>query len=58
MNRTPFKTSEHDRIAQVLEHYIDGARSGRSDDMRPAFHEQATVFGYFGDDMIAGRRRQ
>ncbi|MGI9449617.1 MAG: nuclear transport factor 2 family protein [Geminicoccaceae bacterium] len=47
-------TSEHDAIAGVLQHYIDGARSGRADDMRPAFHDEATVFGYIGEDLFAG----
>ncbi len=30
------------------------ARSGRGDDTRPAFHEDATVFGYVGPDLFAG----
>ena len=47
-------TSEHDRITEVLQHYINGAVSGRGDDMAPAFHEDATVFGYVGDDLFAG----
>ena len=41
-------------IAAVVQHYIDGARSGRGDDMRPAFHDDATIFGHFGDELIAG----
>ena len=46
--------SEYAAIAQVLQHYVDGARSGRGDDMKPAFHEAATVFGYVGSDLFAG----
>ena len=46
--------SEDEAIAEVVQHYIDGARSGRGDDMRPAFHPGATIFGYVGDDLTAG----
>jgi len=45
---------EQDAITKVLQHYIDGARSGMGDDMKPAFHEDATVFGYVGPDLFAG----
>ena len=54
MNSTTSNESEHDVIAKVLQHYIDGAKSGKGDDMRPAFHEDATVFGYVGPDLFAG----
>ncbi len=47
-------TSENAAITKVLQHYIDGAKSGRGDDMRPAFHEGATIFGYAGTDLFAG----
>ena len=50
--------SEHDLIAEVIQHYIDGAKSGRGDDMKPAFHEDATVFGYVGADLFAGPIQQ
>ncbi len=46
--------SDQDVIAKVVQHYIDGARSGKGDDMKPAFHEDATVFGYVGPDLFAG----
>ena len=45
---------EYDAIAKVLQHYIDGAKSGRGDDMKPAFHDDATIFGYAGPDLFAG----
>ena len=41
-------------IEKVVQHYIDGAKSGRGDDMKPAFHEDATIFGYIGPDLFAG----
>ena len=49
---------EYDEIASVVQHYIDGAISGRGDDMKPAFHEGATIFGYVGDDLLAGPIQQ
>ena len=54
MNYASTNTSEYDEIAKVVEQYLDGAKSGRGDDMKPAFHEDATIFGYVGDDMFAG----
>ena len=54
MSNVSLQTRERDEIAGTLNRYIDGARSGRGDDMRPAFHEEATVFGYVGDDFFAG----
>lgn len=54
MSEAPTAVQEHDAIAQTIQHYLDGARSGRGDDMKPAFHEQATIFGYVGPDLFAG----
>ena len=54
MSNATSTVNEHDVIKQVVQHYIDGARSGRGDDMRPAFHEDATIFGYAGPDLFAG----
>ena len=54
MSNAPTDVSEYDVIAKVVQHYIDGARSGRGDDMKPAFHKDATIFGYVGADLFAG----
>ena len=54
MSNTPTNVSEYDLIAKTVQHYIDGAKSGRGDDMKPAFHEDATIFGYAGVDLFAG----
>ena len=54
MTNTPTVASEHDAIAKTIQHYIDGAKSGKGDDMKPAFHEDATIFGYAGTDLFAG----
>ncbi len=53
MSNTTTTVTERDQIAEVVQHYIDGAKSGRGDDMKPAFHEDATVFGYIGADLFA-----
>jgi hypothetical protein len=37
MTQSPLNSRDHDEIAAVLEKYNDGARSGRSSEMRPAF---------------------
>ncbi len=58
MSNAPTITNEHDAIAKVVQHYIDGAKSGRGDDMKPAFHKEATIFGYVGADLFAGPIQQ
>lgn len=50
--------SEYDAIANTVQHYIDGGRSGRGDDMKRAFHADATIFGYVGPDLFAGPIQQ
>jgi len=47
-------TSDNEMIEKTVQFYIDGAKSGKGDDMKPAFHEDATIFGYIGDDLFAG----
>lgn len=54
MTTSPASVTEHIAIARTLQHYIDGARSGRGDDMKAAFHPDATIFGYIGPDLFAG----
>ncbi len=58
MSNTTTNVSEYDVIANVVQKYIEGARSGRGDDMSPAFHKDATVFGYVGEDLFAGPIQQ
>ena len=45
---------DYDAIARAIHRYIDAAIAGSGDDMKPAFHEAATVFGYVGEDLLAG----
>ncbi len=58
MANSPTNRSERDAITKVVQHYIDGAKSGRGDDMKPAFHKDATIFGYAGADLFAGPIQQ
>ncbi len=58
MSTAPTNVSQYDVIAKVLQHYIDGGKSGKGDDMKPAFHEDATIFGYAGADLFAGPIQQ
>ena len=58
MSNSTTNVSEYGAIAKVVQHYIDGAKSGRGADMKPAFHKDATVFGYIGTDLFAGPIQQ
>lgn len=53
MSDTPQGLSEYQAIARTIQYYIDGAISGRVEDLRPAFHADATIFGYVGPDLFA-----
>ena len=54
MSSSPAETSDREMIEKTVQHYIDGAISGKGDDMKPAFHADATIYGYVGDDLFAG----
>ena len=41
-------------IEQTVQQYLDGAKSGKGDEMKPAFHEGATIFGHVGEDLFGG----
>jgi hypothetical protein len=52
---TPTTTAtEYDAIAETIQHYVDGGRSGSGDEMKAAFHPDATIFGYIGPDLFSG----
>ncbi len=53
MSGTASSQSEHDAITRTVQHYIDGARSGKSEDMKPAFHADAWIFGYGATGLLA-----
>lgn len=44
----------YEAINNTVCKYIDGAKSGRGEDMQPAFHADATIFGFIGADLFAG----
>lgn len=46
--------SDYDAIEVAIQHYMDGAIAGKGDLMKPAFHADATIFGYVGEDLFAG----
>lgn len=48
------KIDDREAIKGTIQTYIDGGKSGKSDDMRPAFHPIATIAGYVGEDLLAG----
>ena len=58
MSSAATNARERDAIAKAVQPYIDGAMSGKGDDMKPAFHEDATIFGYAGADLFAGPIQQ
>jgi Putative lumazine-binding len=45
---------EYMAINDTVQHYLDGAKAGKGDLMKPAFHGDATIFGYVGSDLFAG----
>jgi len=58
MSLVATKTTECDAISQVVQQYLDGAKSGSGERMKPAFHKDATIFGYIGPDLFAGPIQQ
>jgi|ERR1051326_5203176 len=48
--------TEYDKIAQTMQKYIDGSKQGKSELMRPAFHANASFFGYAGDQLAVGTK--
>ncbi len=51
---SPTPVSEYDAIAKTIQRYVDGGKSGRTAEMKAAFHPEATIFGYIGPDLFAG----
>ena len=54
MSNTTTNVIEYDAIEKAIQPYLDGAKSGKGDDMKPSFHKDATIFGYVGADLFAG----
>ena len=48
------KIEEYQAINETVQHYLDGARTGKGDLMKAAFHADATIYGYIGPDLFGG----
>jgi hypothetical protein len=46
--------TDYDQIVNTMQMYIDGSKQGKSALMRPAFHPDASFFGYAGDQLAIG----
>ena len=46
--------TEYDEIVKTMQMYIDGSKEGKSELMRPAFHPNASFFGYAGEQLAIG----
>jgi len=53
MNK-PTYVQEYQAIVEVLNQYNDGGKQAKSSIMKPAFSEQATIFGVDADGKLAG----
>ncbi len=46
--------NEYEAIEATIRFYIEGARNGSGNEMKSAFHTDATIFGYIGEELFAG----
>lgn len=53
MNK-PTYVQEYQAIVEVLNQYNEGGKQAKSSIMKPAFSEQATIFGVDGDGKLTG----
>ncbi|WP_353187070.1 nuclear transport factor 2 family protein [Pseudomonas sp.] len=53
MSQTTY-VQEYQAIVEVLSQYNDGCRQAESSIMKPAFSDQATIFGVNSENKIAG----
>lgn len=51
---TATNINDYEAITALIQHYVKGAMSGKGSEMKPAFHDEATWFGYVGTDLISG----
>lgn len=50
----PTYVQEYTAIVEVLNQYNEGGKQAKSNIMKPAFSEQATIFGVDADNKLAG----
>lgn len=48
--------TEYDRIVNTMQMYVEGSKQGKSELMRPAFHPEASFFGYAGEHLAVGTK--
>jgi hypothetical protein len=46
--------SDREAIEKAIQTYVNGGITGKGDDMKPAFHDGATIYGYIGPDLFGG----
>lgn len=46
------RNSELTSIRKIVDLYIDGVKNGNLESLRQAFHPQASMFGYKGQDLF------
>lgn len=54
MSNAAALASDNEEISATIRTYMNGGISGKGDDMKPAFHEGATIYGYIGPDLFGG----
>lgn len=47
-------SADRSAITKLVELYVADGKSGKGDDMPPAYHKDATLFGYIGPDLVTG----
>ena len=58
MSSTATNIEEYAVINNVIQHYIDSARSGNNNVMKSVFHPDAMIFGHAGPVLFAGPIQQ
>ena len=46
--------NEREAIARTIQLYVEGGKTGRTEEMKRAFHPGATIYGYLGPDLFGG----
>lgn len=52
--KTAIDMAEYEDIVATIQHYVEGAIAGKGELMKPAFHEEATIYGYVGEGLFSG----
>ena len=54
MTTASAQASDREAIEKTIQTYVNGGISGKGDDMKPAFHQGATIYGYIGPELFGG----